>query len=94
MSLPKDLHPVAKDVPIPSECLFGDYINARVINIKTQQKAFKVNQTQLKPERAFDRHAYFPKQDLKNWGDFKKAPEINARDTKTRTRNRNQKRRQ
>lgn len=45
MSLPKDLHPVAKNVPIPSECLFGDYINARVINIKTQQKAFKVNQT-------------------------------------------------
>ena len=30
MSLPKDLHPLAKDVPISSEWLFGDNINARI----------------------------------------------------------------
>ena len=41
MLLPKDLYPLAKDLPIPPEWLFGDDINARVNNIKAQQKAFK-----------------------------------------------------
>ena len=36
MSLPKGLYPLAKDVPIPSEWLFGDNINARINNIKAQ----------------------------------------------------------
>ena len=59
MSLPKDLHPLAKDVPIPSERLFGDDINKRINSIKAQQKAFKVDKTYFKPERTFDRKAYF-----------------------------------
>ena len=62
MSLPKDLYPLAKDVPIPSGWLFGDDINARINNIKSQQKAFKVDKTYFKPKRTFDRQAYFPKQ--------------------------------
>ena len=45
MSLPKDLYHLAKDVPIPSEWLFGDDINARINDIKSQQKAFKVDKT-------------------------------------------------
>ena len=60
MSLPKDLFPQAKDVPVPSEWLFGDDINARINNIKAQQKAFKVDKTYFKPERTFDRQVYFP----------------------------------
>ena len=62
MSLPKDSYPQAKDVPIPSEWLFGDDINARINNIKAQQKTFKVDKTYFTPERAFDRQGYFPKQ--------------------------------
>ena len=42
-------------MPIPSEWLFGDDINARINNIKAQQKAFKVDKTYFKPERTFDR---------------------------------------
>ena len=54
MSLPKDLYPLSKDVPIPSEWLLGDGINARINNIKAQQKAFKVDKTYFKPDRTFD----------------------------------------
>ena len=61
LSLPKELFLLAKDVPIPSEWLFGDDINARINNIKAQQKAFKVDKTYFKPARTFDRQAYFPK---------------------------------
>ena len=66
MSLPKDLYHLAKDVPIPSEWLFGDDINARINDIKPQQKAFKVDKTYFNRERTFDRQAYFPKQNSKN----------------------------
>ena len=52
-SLPNELYPLAKDVPIPSEWLFGDDINARINNIKTQQKAFKVDKTYFKPEKTY-----------------------------------------
>ena len=63
MSLPKGLYPLAKGVPILSERLFDDDINAKINNIKAQQKAFKVdNKTYFKPERTFDSHAFFPKQ--------------------------------
>ena len=62
MSLQKDLYPLAKYVPIRSGWLFGDDINARINNIKAQQKAFKVDKTYFMPERTFDRQAYFPKQ--------------------------------
>ena len=62
MSLPKDLYHLAKDVPISSKWLFGDDINATINDIKPQQKAFKVDKTYFKPERTFDRQAYFPKQ--------------------------------
>ena len=34
ISLRKDLYLLAKDVPIPSGCLFGDDINARINNIE------------------------------------------------------------
>ena len=74
MSPPKDAYPLAKDVPIPSEWLFGDDINARANNIKAQQKAFTEDKTYFKPERTFDRQAYFPKQNLKNWERFPKIP--------------------
>ena len=69
MSLPKDLYPLAKDVPVPSEWLFGDDIHARI-----HQKASKVDKTYFKPERTFDRQAYFPKQNSKNWERFPKIP--------------------
>ena len=36
MLLPKDVYNLAKDVPIPSELLFGDDVHARIINIKAQ----------------------------------------------------------
>ena len=62
VSLPKDLYPLVKEVPKLSECLFDDDINARINNIKAQQKTFKVDKTYFNPERAFDRQAYFPKQ--------------------------------
>ena len=61
VSLPKDLYPLAKDVPTPSEWLFDDDINERINNIKAQQKAFKLDKTYFKPERKFDRQANFPK---------------------------------
>ena len=44
-SLPKDLYPLTKDVPIPSECLFVDDIIATINNSKAQRKAFKVDKT-------------------------------------------------
>ena len=88
MSLPKDLHPLAKDVPIPSERLFGDDINKRISSIKAQQKAFKVDKTYFKPERTFDRQAYFPKQNSKTGKDFQKSLEVNTRGTKTNMQNR------
>ena len=72
MLLPKELYPLAKDVPIPLEWLFGDDINARINNIRDQQKAFKVDKTYFKPERTFDRQGYFPKQNSKNWERFPK----------------------
>ena len=72
MLLPKELYPLAKDVPIPLEWLFGDDINARINNIRAQQKAFQVDKTYFKPERKFDRQAYFPKQNSKNWERFPK----------------------
>ena len=72
MSLPKDSYPLVKDVPIPSEWLFSDDINARINNIKAQQKAFKVNKNYFKSERIFDRKAYFPKKNSKNSDGFPK----------------------
>ena len=66
MSLPKNLYSLAKDVPVTSEWLFGDDINSRINDIKTQQRAVKVGKTYLKPERIFDRQAQFPKQNSKN----------------------------
>ena len=74
MSLPKELYPLAMDAPIPSEWLFDDDINASINNIKVQLKAFKEDKTYFKPERTFDRQAYFPKQNSKNWGRFPKIP--------------------
>ena len=41
MSLPKNLYPLAKGVPITSEWLCGDDINTRINHIKAQQKVFK-----------------------------------------------------
>ena len=52
-SLPNELYPLAKDVPIPSDWLFGDDINARINSIKTQQKVVKVDKTYFKPERTY-----------------------------------------
>ena len=66
MSLPKNLYSLAKEVPVTSEWLFGDDINSRINDIKTQQRAFKVDKTYFKPERIFDRQAHFPKQNSKN----------------------------
>ena len=116
MLLPKDLYPLAKDLPIPPEWLFGDDINARVNNIKAQQKAFNLlnaiptiwsntlkqfdgcwvcltilrgwrlkgyRRLNFKPDRTFDRQAYFPKQNFKKGRDFQNAPEIKIRGTKT-----------
>ena len=37
----------------------------------------------FKPDRTFDRQAYFPKQNFKKWEDFQNAPEIKIRGTKT-----------
>ena len=59
---------------IPSEWLFGDDINARISNIKAQQKAFKVDRTYFKPQKTFDRQAYVPKQNSKHWERFPKIP--------------------
>ena len=61
MSLPNELYPLVKDVPIPTEWLFDDDINARISNIKARQKAFKVDKTYFKPERT-----YFSMQNSKN----------------------------
>ena len=52
MSLPKNLHPLAKDVPIPPEWLFGDDIKAKVNYIQAQQKAIKVDQTYFESKRS------------------------------------------
>ena len=52
-SLPNELYPLVKDVPIPSDWLFGDDINARINSIKTQQKVVKVDKTYFKPERTY-----------------------------------------
>ena len=60
-SLLNELYPLEKDAPIPLEWLFGDDINARINNIKAQQKSFKVDKTYSKSERT-----YFPKQNSKN----------------------------
>ena len=79
MSLPKDSYPLVKDVPIPSEWVFCDDINARIKNIKAQQKAFKVNKNYFKSERIFDRQAYFPKQNSKTSDGF---PKISANQNK------------
>ena len=76
ISLPKDLHLLPKGIPIPSEWLFGDDINARINNVKAQQKAFKADKTYFKPERSFDRQAYFSKQNSKNWERFPKIAGI------------------
>ena len=88
ISLRKDLYPLAKDVPIPSEWFFGDDINTRINNIKAQQKAVKVDKTYFKPERTFDWQAYFPKQNSKTEKDFQKSLEVNTRGTKTNMQNR------
>ena len=40
--------------------------------IKAQQKVFKVDKTYFKAEKTFDRQAYFPKQNSKNWERFPK----------------------
>ena len=72
MSLPKVLHPQAKNVPILPEWLFGDDINAKINNIKAQQKAFKVDKTYFKAESTFDGQTYFPKQNSENWERFPK----------------------
>ena len=66
MSLPKDLYPLTKDVPITSEWLFGHDINVMVNKIKAQQKVFTEDKTYIKPEETSDRQAYFPKQNSKN----------------------------
>ena len=55
-----------------SEWFFPDDVNSRINNIKTQQKAFKVDKTYFKQERTLDRQSYFPKQNLKNWERFSK----------------------
>ena len=83
-SLPNELYPLAKDVPIPSEWLLDDDINARINNIKTQQKALNADKTYFKPERT-----YLLNQNSKNWKRFpKKYPKINKRGTKTNVENR------
>ena len=75
MSLPKYLYLLAKNVPIPSEWIFGDDINTRINNIKAQQKAFKVDKTYFNPEKTFDNgQVYFPKKKLNNWERFPKIP--------------------
>ena len=45
--------------------------------MKVQQKTSKVDKTYFKPERTFDRKAYFPKQNSKNWERFSKSPTQN-----------------
>ena len=52
ISLPKDLYPLAKNVPILSGWLFGDDKNAKINNVTVQQKDFKVEKTYFKPERS------------------------------------------
>ena len=76
MSLPRDLYPLAEDVPIPSEWLFGGDINARINNIKIEQKVFRVDKTYF----TFDRQTYFPKETRR---DFQKSLEINTSGIKT-----------
>ena len=52
--LSKDLYPPSKGASIPSEWIFGDDINARINDIRTQQKDFEADKTYFKPERTFD----------------------------------------
>ena len=51
MSLPKDLYPLTKDVPITSEWLFGHDINVMVNKIKAQQKVFTEDKTYINQKR-------------------------------------------
>ena len=67
---------------------FWDDINASINNTEAQHTAVKVKTTYFKPERTFDRQAYFPKKNLgtcmgQTVGDFQKSLEINTRGTKT-----------
>ena len=88
MSLPKDSYPLVKDVPIPSKWLFGDDINARINNIKAQQKAFKVNKNYFKSERILIGKRIFLNKIQKPRMDFQKSPQIKTRGTKTNLQNR------
>ena len=63
--------------------LHSNDINARINNIKAQQKAFKVDKTYFNPERTFNRQAYFTKQNSKNWERFPKSPGNQYMGTKT-----------
>ena len=83
MSLTKDLYPLAKDVSIPSEWLFGDDINTRINNIKAQQKAFKEDKTHFKPERTLIGKPIFLNKIQKTGRDFQKSLEIDTRGTTT-----------
>ena len=74
MSLPKDLYPLAKYLSMPSEWIFGEAINAKINNIKNQQKAFEIGKTFFKSENTFHRQTYFPRQNSKNWERFLKIP--------------------
>ena len=87
MSLPKDLYPLAKYLSMPSEWIFGEDINAKINNIKNQQKALEIGETFFKSENTFHRQTYFPRQNSKNWERFLKSPEINTRGAKTNGRN-------
>ena len=74
LSLPKDLYPPAKYVPITSEWLFDDDINTRINNIKAPKKAFKVDKTYFKPGMTFYRQVYFPKQNQKKTWEISENP--------------------
>ena len=62
LSLPKYLYSLAKDVPVPSEWLFGDDINVRINNIGAHQKVFKVDEIYFKLGRPFDKQSFLAKQ--------------------------------
>ena len=70
MSLPKDLYPLVKDVPIPAKWLFGDDINARINNIKAQQNTFKVDKTPLCQAGYLIGQPIFLNKIKKTWRDF------------------------
>ena len=48
--------------------------NFEQVNAGWEQKAFKVDETCFKPERAIDRQVYFPKQNSKKQGEISKMP--------------------